>query len=486
MLERSLRDLSAGIRDGDLAPDAPLRESRERINRGDHATHAFLALANGTADEQVETVASQQPEQRGVLAGVPVAVKDNICTRDIPTTCASRMLEGWIPVYDATVVSLLQAAGAVVIGKTNLDEFAMGSSTEFSAFGPTKNPYNLARVPGGSSGGSAAAVAAGLVPAAIGSDTGGSVRQPASHCGVVGAKPTYGRISRYGLVAYASSLDQVGVITRTVEDAALLLEVLGTHDEHDSTSLPGSLTDLVTAAHVEPTGLRVGIVTDMLDGAVEADVRAAVAEASRALADKGLAVDEVGLPRVSPALSAYYVIAPAEASSNLGRFDGVRYGLRVEGETLDEMITASRSEGFGIEVKRRILLGTYVLSSGYYDEYYGRAMKVRTLVIEDFAKAFEKFDVLLAPTSPRTAFGIGELANDPAEMYLTDICTVTANLAGLPAMSVPWGVDRSGLPIGLQILAPSLGEPAMITAAAALESVAPDLPAPPHRVTPTA
>jgi aspartyl-tRNA(Asn)/glutamyl-tRNA(Gln) amidotransferase subunit A len=486
VLERSLLDLSEAVRSGELPCDAHLRESRERIGRGDVATHAFLALGEDAADAQVETVASRSPGEQGALAGVPIAVKDNICTRSIPTTCASHMLEGWMPPYDATVVTRLYAAGAVVVGKTNLDEFAMGSSTEFSAFGPTRNPYDLQRVPGGSSGGSAAAVAAGLVPAAIGSDTGGSVRQPAAHCGVVGVKPTYGRISRYGLIAYASSLDQIGVIARQVEDAALLLELVAGQDERDSTSLPGSLAGLAASAHADPAGLRVGIISEMLDEGVEADVRAAIADASRALVNIGLAVDEVSLPRVEPALSAYYVIAPAEASSNLSRFDGVRYGQRKDGKNSAEMTTATRSAGFGIEVKRRILLGTYALSAGYYDEYYGRAMRVRTLVIEDFNRAFEHFDVLLAPTSPRTAFGIGELVKDPMELYLTDICTVTANLAGLPAISVPWGVDRSGLPIGLQVLAPHLNESTMITIAAGLERAAPSLPAPTHGVKPAA
>ena len=480
MLEQSLLDLSAAVRADKLPLDAPLRESQERIADGDETTHAFLALAKNTADAQVEEVGSRPEGQRGALAGIPIAVKDNICTRGIPTTCASRILDGWVPPYDATVVARLKAADALLPGKTNLDEFAMGSSTEFSAYGPTSNPYDLTRVPGGSSGGSAAAVAAGLVPAAIGSDTGGSVRQPAAHCGVVGAKPTYGRVSRYGLIAYASSLDQIGVIARRVEDAALLLEVVGGHDECDSTSLPGSLSGLVGAAHADPAGLRVGVVTEMLGEAVEADVRAAVVAASQALADAGLPVGEVSAPRVAPALSAYYVIAPAEASSNLSRFDGVRYGLRESSTNSTEMITATRTMGFGVEVKRRILLGTYALSAGYYDEFYGRAMRVRTLVIEDFARAFQHFDVLLAPTSPRTAFGIGELVDDPTELYLTDICTVTANLAGLPAISVPWGVDRLGLPIGLQVMAPHLEESTMITVAAALERAAPELPAPLH------
>ncbi len=481
MFERSIIDLAQAVNEDGLSAEALVSESQARISRVDEDTHAFLALADGTADVQVAAVGARPDGERGMLAGVPIAIKDNICTRDIPTTCASRILEGWVPPYDATVVSRLQKAGAVVVGKTNLDEFAMGSSTEFSAFGPTRNPYNLERVPGGSSGGSAVAVAAGMVPAAIGSDTGGSVRQPAAHCGVVGAKPTYGRISRYGLIAYASSLDQIGVITSKVEDAALLLEVIAGHDECDATSLQGSLSGLVTAARTDPRGLKVGIVSDMLGDAVEADVRSAVANGARALADAGLVVDEVGLPRVAPALSAYYVIAPAEASSNLSRYDGVRYGLRKDGTSSGDMTAATRSAGFGAEVKRRILLGTYALSAGYYDEYYGRAMRVRTLVIEDFKRAFGQFDVLLAPTSPRTAFGIGELVNDPAELYLTDICTVTANLAGLPAISVPWGVDCNGLPIGLQVLAPHLGESTMITIAATLERAAPHLPAPPHR-----
>jgi len=430
----------------------------------DQARQAALAI-----DERV--AAGEDP---GPLAGVPVALKDNLCTRGVPTTCSSRILEGWRPPYDATVVERLVAAGAVVVGKTNLDEFAMGSSTENSAFGPTRNPHDPSRVPGGSSGGSAAAVAAGFAPVSLGSDTGGAIRQPAALCGVVGVKPTYGAVSRYGLVAFASSLDQVGPFARTVADAAAVLEVIGGHDPRDSTSIPRPAPSLVAELEAGVQGLRVGLVTELCEGeGIEPGVAARVDDAAAALEAAGATVDKVSVPAAVHGLSAYYLIAPAEASSNLARYDGVRYGLRVDAPTTGEMYDRTRTEGFGAEVKRRIMLGTYALSAGYYEAFYGKAQKVRTLIIRDFEAAYEQFDVLLSPTSPTTAFPLGAKTADPLAMYMNDVCTVPSSLAGHPAISVPFGTDESGLPVGVQVMAPALGEPVMFRVAAALEAAAP-------------
>ena len=415
-------------------------------------------------------------EDVGPLAGVPVSIKDNLCTRGIPTTCSSKILDGWRPPYDATVVTRLAAAGAVLVGKTNMDEFAMGSSTENSAFRVTRNPHDLDRVPGGSSGGSAATVAAGNVPLALGSDTGGSIRQPAALCGVVGVKPTYGTVSRFGLVAYASSLDQIGPFANNVADAAALLEAIAGHDPLDSTSIPEPFGAVSRHLDDGVAGMRVGIPAELMGEGISPEVRARVEAAAEALARQGATVAETSVPAVAVALSAYYIIAPAEASSNLSRFDGVRFGLRVDAATTPEMYDLTRTQGFGHEVKNRIMLGTYALSAGYYDAYYGTAQKVRTLLLRDFAAAYEHFDVLLAPTSPTTAFRIGELVDDPLTMYLQDICTIPTNLAGHPAMSVPFGTGgdpAKPLPIGVQILAPALGEVAMFRVAKALEEVAP-------------
>ncbi|MEO9223572.1 MAG: Asp-tRNA(Asn)/Glu-tRNA(Gln) amidotransferase subunit GatA, partial [Acidimicrobiales bacterium] len=412
-------------------------------------------------------------EDPGPLAGVPIALKDNLCTRGIPTTCSSRILDGWRPPYDATVVQRLAAAGAIVIGKANLDEFAMGSSTENSAFGPTRNPLDTSRVPGGSSGGSAAAVAAGFAPLALGSDTGGSIRQPAALCGVVGVKPTYGAVSRYGLIAFASSLDQIGPFATSVADAAALLEVIAGHDPLDSTSIPERLPSLTEVLDRGVDGLRVGVISEFFDLGIAPDVAAGTRAAADALAAAGAKVDDVSVPSTVYGLSAYYLVAPAEASSNLARFDGMRYGLRVPAATAEETMIATRTQGFGAEVKRRIMLGTYALSAGYYDAYYGKAQRVRTLIVRDFAKAYERFDVLLAPTSPTTAFELGAKTADPLTMYLNDVCTIPSNLSGEPAMSVPFGVGADGLPVGVQVLAPALGEPVMFQVAAALEAAAP-------------
>jgi aspartyl-tRNA(Asn)/glutamyl-tRNA(Gln) amidotransferase subunit A len=379
-------------------------------------------------------------------------------------------LDDWRPPYDATVVRRLHDAGAVVVGKTNMDEFAMGSSTENSCFGPTRNPHSPTRVPGGSSGGSAAAVAAGFVPLALGSDTGGSIRQPAAFCGVVGMKPTYGAVSRYGLVAFASSLDQIGPMALTVADAALLAEVVSGHDPADSTSIEGPGPQLRRALGEGVDGLRVGVVPQLTEGAQDG-VAAKVAAAAEALAGAGARVDEVDLPELRFGLSAYYLIAPAEASSNLARYDGVRYGLRVDAADAAAMNRATRTAGFGAEVKRRIMLGTYALSAGYYDAYYGQAQRVRTLVLEAFARAYAGCDVLLGATTPTTAFRLGEKVDDPLAMYLSDLYTVPSNLAGHPAVSVPFGADDDGLPVGVQVLAPALGEARLLQVAAALEEL---------------
>ncbi|MDP9331844.1 MAG: Asp-tRNA(Asn)/Glu-tRNA(Gln) amidotransferase subunit GatA [Actinomycetota bacterium] len=469
------RRIAADVRSGARSARDVLEEHLDAISGREPDIHAFNVVladvARGAADAVDAAVA--RGDDPGPLAGVPLALKDNMCTRGLPTTCSSRILEGWRPPYDATVVERVRAAGAVAIGKTNLDEFAMGSSTENSAFGPTRNPHDVTRVPGGSSGGSAAAVAAGFAPLALGSDTGGSIRQPAALCGVVGVKPTYGVVSRYGLIAFASSLDQIGPFAATVEDAASLLEVIGGHDPLDSTSIARPAPELVAGLDDGVSGLRVGIVDEMteIDG-IEPRVRDAVKAAAAGLEAAGAKVDTVSVPSATYGISAYYLIAPAEASSNLARYDGVRYGLRVDADDVAHMNAATREAGFGREVKRRIMLGTYALSAGYYDAYYGQAQRVRTLIIRDFERVYEQFDVLIAATSPTVAFELGAKTADPLAMYLCDVCTVPANLSGHPAMSVPFGTGDGGLPIGVQVLAPALGEPTMFRVARAIEQAA--------------
>ncbi|MBS1264981.1 MAG: Glutamyl-tRNA(Gln) amidotransferase subunit A [Acidimicrobiaceae bacterium] len=472
--------LAGAVRSGDRSARSIVEEHLAAVADGEDQIHAFNLVTADAALERADRVDAvvAQGGDPGPLAGVPVALKDNMCTRGVPTTCGSRILDGWRPPYDATVVERLDAAGAVIIGKTNMDEFAMGSSTENSAFGPTLNPCDTTRVPGGSSGGSAAAVAAGFTPLSLGSDTGGSIRQPAALCGVVGVKPTYGAVSRYGLVAFASSLDQIGPFARNVADAALLLEAVAGHDPLDSTSIPASAPDLLGVLDRGVEGLRVGVIEEIsgsgptgLEGFAP-DVQARLAEAAEALAAAGAVVEKASVPSTVFGLSAYYVIAPAEASSNLARFDGVRFGLRVDADNTVEMNAATRTAGFGDEVKRRIMLGTYALSAGYYDAYYGKSQKVRTLIVEDFARAYQSFDLLLSPTAPTTAFPIGEKVDDPMLMYLNDVCTIPSNLAGHPAMSVPFGVGDDGLPVGVQVLAPANGEPSMFRAAAVLEAAA--------------
>ncbi len=471
--ERAL-DIAAAVRAGERSAVEVVDAHLAAIEARDGDIHAFNLVTADAARAAAEGVDRRVAagEDPGPLAGVPVALKDNLCTRGVATTCSSRILEGWEPPYDATVVERLAAAGAVAVGKTNLDEFAMGSSTENSAFGATRNPHDTARVPGGSSGGSAAAVAAGFAPLALGSDTGGSIRQPAALCGVVGVKPTYGLVSRYGLVAFASSLDQIGPFAATVADAALLLEAVAGHDPADATSLPEPVPALREHLDDGVRGLRVGVVSELLGEGIHPDVAARVRQAADALAAAGATVEEVSVPAVTLGLSAYYLIAPAEASSNLARFDGVRFGLRVEAPTTNEMMVATRTAGFGDEVKRRIMLGTYALSAGYYDAFYGKALKVRTLICRDFAAAYEGVDVLLSPTSPTTAFELGAI-HDPLTMYLNDVCTIPSNLAGHPAMSVPFGTGDDGLPVGVQVMAPALAEETMFRVGAVLEASAP-------------
>jgi aspartyl-tRNA(Asn)/glutamyl-tRNA(Gln) amidotransferase subunit A len=471
----SATEIAAAVRSGERRAIDVLEEHLARIASAEGEIHAFNAVLDDDARATADAIDAAVADGRdpGALAGVPVALKDNLCTRGVPTTCSSRILEGWKPPYDATVVERLRAAGAVIVGKTNLDEFAMGSSTENSAFGPTRNPRDPSRVPGGSSGGSAAAVAAGFASLALGSDTGGSIRQPAALCGVVGAKPTYGTVSRYGLIAFASSLDQIGPFAGSVDDAALLLEAIWGHDPADSTSIARPMAGLRDGLDGGVDGLRVGIVEELTDvDGIAPEVRDAVEAAGRALEKEGARVDRVSLPSSAYALSAYYLIAPAEASSNLARYDGVRYGLRVDASDVATMNASTRDAGFGPEVKRRIMLGTYALSAGYYDAYYGQAQRVRTLIVRDFAHAYEQFDVLLSPTSPTVAFELGARTADPLSMYLSDVCTIPSNLSGDPAISVPWGTG-AGLPIGVQVLAPALGEALMFRVARAIEVAAP-------------
>ncbi len=463
-------EIAAAVRSGQRSAADVVEEHLARIAARDGELHAFNLVLADDARASARVVDDQVAagEDPGPLAGVPIALKDNLCTRGIPTTCSSRILEGWRPPYTATVVDRVVAAGAVVIGKTNLDEFAMGSSTENSAFGPTRNPHDPTRVPGGSSGGSAAAVAAEFSPLALGSDTGGSIRQPAGLCGVVGMKPTYGAVSRYGLVAFASSLDQIGPLAATVADAATLYEVIAGHDPLDSTSIPGAVRPVVPTLNDGVDGLRIGIISEMRPG-IEPDVLARVDAAADALTAAGAKVDEVSVPAVVYGLTAYYLIAPAEASSNLARYDGVRYGLRVDAPDTARMNAATRAAGFGDEVKRRIMLGTYALSAGYYDAYYGKALKVRRLIAEDFERAYTQYDLLLAPTTPSVAFPLGAKVNDPFAMYMNDVCTIPSPLAGHPAISVPFGVGAEGLPVGVQLLAPPLEEARMFRGARVLE-----------------
>jgi aspartyl-tRNA(Asn)/glutamyl-tRNA(Gln) amidotransferase subunit A len=478
--------LAAAIASGEVSAVDVTRAHLDRIAAVDGRVHAFLHVdTDGALAAAAEVDARRAAgEQLGPLAGAPVAVKDVFTTRGVPTTCGSRILEGWRPPYDATIVTRLRQAGLVVLGKTNMDEFAMGSSTEYSAYGPTRNPWDLSRIPGGSGGGSSAAVAAGEAPLAIGTDTGGSIRQPGAVTGTVGSKPTYGGTSRYGLVAFSSSLDTPGPCARTVADAAALHAVIAGHDPRDSTSIPQPVPDVVGAAARGGTGdlsgVRLGLVRELAGDGAEPGVTAAFRQAVEALTKLGAEVVEVSCPHFGYALPAYYLIAPSECSSNLARFDGVRYGLRVGDDgvrALEEVMSLTREAGFGPEVKRRIMLGTYALSSGYYDAYYGQAQKVRTLIARDFTAAFEAADVLISPTTPFVAFPFGARTGDPYQMYLADLYTIPSNLYGGPAISVPCGLSE-GLPVGLQVMAPTMADDRMYRVAAALETVLP-APTPP-------
>ncbi len=474
----SAAELAHALDSRELSSVEVVQAHLDRIAAVDGEVHSYLHV-----DSEGALAAAREVDQRRssgeelhVLAGVPIAVKDVLATKGLPTTCGSRILEGWVPPYDATVVAKLRAAGMPILGKTNMDEFAMGSSTEHSAYGPTHNPWDLTRIPGGSGGGSAAVVAAYEAPLAIGTDTGGSIRQPASVTGTVGVKPTYGGVSRYGLVALASSLDQAGPCTRTVLDAALLHSVIGGHDPMDSTSINAPVPSVVEAARrADVKGLRVGVIKELGGEGYQAGVRARFDESVALLQEAGAEVVEVSCPSFDYALAAYYLILPSEASSNLAKFDGMRYGARVlpagvDDPSAEQVMAATRDAGFGDEVKRRIILGTYALSSGYYDAYYGQAQKVRRLIANDFSAAFEKVDVLVSPTAPTTAFKLGDKLDDPMSMYLQDVATIPANLAGVPGMSLPSGLaDEDGLPTGIQILAPATHDDRLYGVGAALE-----------------
>jgi aspartyl-tRNA(Asn)/glutamyl-tRNA(Gln) amidotransferase subunit A len=463
------------LQKGDASVQSQTEASLARIAATEPELNAFVRVTpeRARADISRLEVELSAGKPLGPLAGVPVAIKDNLCTKGIPTTCSSRMLEHFVPPYESTVTQRLWDAGAVLVGKTNLDEFAMGSSTETSAFGTTRNPWDVSRVPGGSSGGSAAAVASGQCLVALGSDTGGSIRQPASFCGVVGLKPTYGRVSRWGLVAFASSLDQVGPFSRTVADAAAVLQVIAGHDPRDATSLDVPVPNYLAGLEKPIRGLRVGILKEAFAEGLNPEVKASVEAAAQQLEGLGCELVEVSCPQFKAGIATYYVIAPSEASANLARYDGVKYGHRsAEADSLSTMTALSRAEGFGPEVQRRILIGTYALSAGYVEAFYKKAQQVRTLIRREFDRAFEQVDVLLTPTAPTTAFQPGEHANDPLAMYLADLLTIPANLAGLPAISVPCGFDSKGLPIGLQLMAPVLEEEPLLRVAHQYERAA--------------
>lgn len=480
LTRQSAAQLAAHLAAGEVSSVEVTQAHLDRIAAVDTDVHAFLHVSTESALATARDVDARRAagEDLHPLAGVPIAVKDVVVTKGLPTTAGSKILEGWIPPYDATLVEKIKAAGLPILGKTNMDEFAMGSSTEHSAYGNTRNPWDLDRIPGGSGGGSAAAVAAFEAPLAIGTDTGGSIRQPGAVTGTVGVKPTYGGVSRYGLIAMASSLDQAGPVTRTVLDSALLHELIGGHDPRDSTSLDEPVPTLVDAARQgalgDLTGVRVGVVKELSGEGYQAGVSARFEESLELLKSAGAEVVEVSCPHFVNALAAYYLIMPAEASSNLAKFDGMRFGLRVEPSegpvTAERVMSATRGAGFGDEVKRRVILGTYALSAGYYDAYYGSAQKVRTLIQRDFAAAFEKADVLVSPTAPTTAFKFGEKLDDPLAMYLNDVATIPANLAGVPGLSLPNGLSDDGLPVGFQILAPARADERLYRVGAALES----------------
>lgn len=471
---KSLTALELGkkIKQKEISVNEAVRASLSQISEIENKVHAYVTVDKEGALKRAEEVQKEIGAGRlqGPLAGVPAAIKDNICTKGLTTTCSSKMLENFIPGYSAQAISNLEEAGVIVLGKTNMDEFAMGSTTETSAFGVTRNPWNLKHVPGGSSGGSCAAVSAEECFFALGSDTGGSIRQPSSYCGVTGLKPTYGTVSRYGLIAYGSSLDQIGPVAKDVSDCAAVLETIASYDKKDSTSVPRDSYDFTSALRDDVKGMRIGIPADYLGEGLDSQVKEAVLKAADVLRQKGAVVEEFDLKLVEYAVPAYYVIASAEASSNLSRFDGVKYGLRApEYQGLHDMYKKSRSQGFGTEVKRRIMLGSFVLSSGYYDAYYLKALRTKALIKQAFDQAFQKFDVILGPTAPTAAPGLGESLNDPLKMYLSDIYTVSVNLAGLPGISIPVGQDVQGLPIGVQFIGDCFEEKKIIRAAYSLE-----------------
>ncbi len=472
MMSMTAVELGKKIASGEISVAEATQASLDRIKKLEEDYHSFVTVDEQGALKQAEIIQKKikDGELTGPLAGVPVAIKDNMCIDGMLTTCSSKILYNFKPTFTAEAVVQLQKAGAVIVGKTNMDEFAMGSTTETSYFGVTKNPWDLERVPGGSSGGSAASVSAEEVPYALGSDTGGSIRQPAAFCGVTGIKPTYGRVSRYGLIAYGSSLDQIGPLAKDVTDCATVLEVISTHDKKDSTSVDRKDTDFTSALVDDVAGMKIGIPRDYFGAGIDSEVKEQVLAAAKTLEEKGAIVEEFDLSLVEYAIPAYYIIASAEASSNLERFDGVKYGYRTESYTdLHNMYKKTRSEGFGAEVKRRIMLGSFVLSSGYYDAYYIKALRTKALIKQAFDKAFEAYDVILGPVAPTTALKLGESLSDPLKMYLGDIYTVSVNLAGLPGISLPCGYDSNGLPVGLQLLAKPFDEKSMIRAAYAFE-----------------
>lgn len=470
--ELAVHELKEKLKNKELSITDITKAYVERINEKEKDVQAFVTTLTEQAIKQAEEIESKKEkgEIEAEFTGIPIGIKDNMCTKGVKTTCSSKMLEKFIAPYNATVVEKINDENMINLGKLNMDEFAMGSSTEYSYFKKTRNPWNLNKVPGGSSGGSAAAVAAGLVPWALGSDTGGSIRQPSSFCGVVGLKPTYGLVSRYGLVAFASSLDQIGPITKDVTDSAMLLNIIAGHDEKDTTSSNRSKVDYTKALKNDVKGLKIGVPKEFFGEGINEEVKMSIQTAIEKYKELGAEIEEFSLDISRYALATYYIIACAEASSNLGRFDGIRYTYRTpEFKNLKEIYKKSRSEAFGSEVKRRIILGTYVLSSGYYDAYYKKAQQVRTLVMHEFSKGFEKYDVILTPTSPTVAFDIGSKSNNPLEMYLADICTVSVNIAGLPGISIPCGVDKQGMPIGMQLIGNKFCEETILNAAYSFE-----------------
>lgn len=470
--EMTAEEIGKAYREKTLTVPEVVKAFLDNIEKEDEKIKAYITVCREEALKKADEVQAMfdAGKEMGALAGIPIAIKDNICTKGVRTTCASKMLENFIPPYDASVMKKIEATNAIILGKTNMDEFAMGGSTENSAFFITKNPVNLDKVPGGSSGGSAAAVAGKMAPISLGSDTGGSIREPASFCGIVGMKPTYGLVSRYGLVAFASSLDQIGPFSKTVRDNAVLLTAIAGHDEMDSTSANVENKDYEKALVNDVKGLKIGVPKEYFGEGINEKVRASLEKAIEKYKELGAEVEECSLPVTEYALPTYYIIACAEASSNLGRYDGIRYGYRTKNfESLKDIYKNSRTEGFGDEVKRRIILGTYVLSSGYYDAYYKKAQKVRTLVKKGFEEAFEKYDVLLTPTVPTVAFDIGSKSKNPLEMYMTDILTVSINIAGVPAISIPCGKDSSGMPIGMQLIAKHFNEETLYRAAYTFE-----------------